>query len=128
MPRRICEALQAEGLGRAVLPCLERVVAVQKSAQAPTGGRPKPQQHRDSLRVVPTLDQPATIVLVDDVVTKGATFLAGAALLRAAFPQAQVSCFALFRTMGLVAEIEGIVAPVLGSIRADATGRVERDP
>jgi hypothetical protein len=128
VPRRLCEALRAEGFGRTVLPCLERIAPVQRSAAAPVGGRPRPRTHRDSLRVNVPVDPPRRLLLVDDVVTKGATLLAAASLLQEAVPGAEVSCFALLRTLGLVREIDRIVAPVRGMIRCNAAGEAEREP
>ncbi len=57
------------------------------------------------------------VTLVDDVVTKGRTLLAAASRVREVLPRAEVSAFALVRTMNLVLDIERIVEPCVGRIR-----------
>jgi hypothetical protein len=128
IPLRICEALRAAGFGSQLLPCLERIEAVQKSAFAGPGERPSVSQHIATMRVTETLDRPARITLIDDVVTKGATLLAAASLVAQAFPGADLRGFALVRTMGLVADIERIVEPIIGRITALPTGGTDRRP
>lgn len=126
--RRICEEIETRGLGKAVLPCIERRTAVQKSAFAARGERPTPQTHFESLRVTGELLSAGRLLLVDDFVTKGATLLAAASLLKATYPKADIACFALVRTMGLVPEVEGTVAPCVGTIRLSSWGDALREP
>lgn len=126
--RRICEAMRAVGLGQSVLPCLQRVTAVPKSAYAARGARPSPQQHYDSMRVNPQLHRPMRITLIDDVVTLGATFIAAASLVKEEFPEAEVRAFALIRTRGLTPEIAQVVDPVVGEITLDVLGKADRNP
>jgi orotate phosphoribosyltransferase len=57
------------------------------------------------------------VVLIDDVITKGRTFLAAAARVREAIPGAQVRAFALLRTMGLADGVQSLLAPCRGEIR-----------
>lgn len=128
VPRRICEALRDAGFGAAILPCLERVEAVQKSAFAGRGGRPSPQQHFDSMTVMRPIDRPERITLVDDVVTKGAPLPSAASLVKNAFPKAEVRAFALVRTMGLVPDVDRIVDPVVGRITRNPWGEADREP
>jgi hypothetical protein len=59
---------------------------------------------------------PAQIILVDDVVTKGRTLLAAALRLREVFPRARIKAFALFRTMGFDAELDQVADPCVGEI------------
>ena len=54
--------------------------------------------------------------LVDDVVTKGATFIAAATHLHETYPRAKVTAFALVRTLGFVDDIDQIVEPAIGSV------------
>ncbi len=70
---------------------------------------------------------PDSITVVDDFLTKGATLLAAASLVKDAFPLAEVRVFGLVRTMGLVPEVEAIVAPCIGTIRLEGSD-VRRDP
>lgn len=56
------------------------------------------------------------ITLVDDVVTRGASFIGVYARLQEAYPNAQIRCFALIRTISS-GEINEILDPVYGEIR-----------
>ncbi|HWM91420.1 MAG TPA: hypothetical protein VN493_11705 [Thermoanaerobaculia bacterium] len=117
VPRRICQELVAVGLGGRWEPWLARHTAVQKSAFASRGQRPSAQVHYDSMRVerrVTDQERPTRITLVDDVLTKGSTLLAGASLLAEAFPGVPVRVFALIRTMGFA--FVQIADPVYGEI------------
>jgi hypothetical protein len=125
--RRICERLVAGQLGKQLLPCLVRTMAVPKSAFAAAGERPDAQRHYDTMAVEGSLLHAKRITVVDDVITKGATLLAAASRLQEAFPAAEVRAFALLRTMGLVDEIEQIVDPCTGT-NTLVRGEVIRDP
>jgi hypothetical protein len=98
---RLCEALVAKGLGEAVLPLLTRAKPIQKSAFSQPGTRPGPQAHYDSVvldRQKP-LPLATRITLIDDVVTRGSTFIGLVPMLNKAFPSQMVRCFAMIRTM-----------------------------
>ena len=114
--RNLAAALMARGVGGNVLPCLQRIQAVQKSAFAATGLRPKPFDHYESIAVTPMVADRDELCLVDDVVTKGATLLAAATRLHEAYPNAKIVAFALVRTMGFVEDIDRIVEPCIGTI------------
>ncbi len=118
-PMRIYMALKAEGLGGEILPILKRVRAVQKSAFAGPGERPGPKQHYDSMTVTGLGELPIfssqRIVLVDDFITRGATFIGAYPHIEAAFPAWQIRCFALVRTQSYDT-ISEIRAPVQGVI------------
>ena len=103
---RICHALLEEGLAEAVMPDVRRVRQVPKSAYQAPGERPNARTHYDTISVAPQLLNPAQILVVDDIVTKGNTLLGCASRAAAAFPQAQIRAFAMVRTMGLVADID----------------------
>lgn len=124
----LAEALLRGGLGARLLPSLQRTTAVPKSALAAPGDRPEPAHHYDSMCITnDLLEQPHRITLVDDFITKGATLLAAASRVKESFPRAEVRAFALVRTMGLVPEIDTILAPCIGRIRLDGSS-VHREP
>lgn len=129
-PLRICEELLLQGLAREILPGVLRLTAVRKSASALPGERPKPAAHLASLGLDTNLAlvNPTSITVVDDVVTKGATLLAVASVIHAAFPEARVRCFAFVRTLGFVKEIEAVVDPCVGRITVDSLGNAVREP
>ena len=126
--RRIADELVSRGLGSEVLPCVRRVVRVPKSAFAAAGARPTAMEHLESMSIDTPLIRPDRIVIVDDVVTKGATLLAAASIVQDSFPDAEVSVFAILRTMGLQPEVERIVEPCAGVISLTAWGETDRQP
>ena len=109
-------ALRNAGLACAVWPGLRRIAAVRKSATARCRERPSVLEHYRSLAVDASLLAPDRLLLVDDVVTKGRTLLAGAMRLHEVFPEAEIRAFALLRTMGLVPDIGRLLEPCQGEI------------
>ena len=123
----ICEALYRHGAGAEVLPCLHRVVAVRKAATAAQGERPEPQDHCRTVYVeVDGIDRPRAIAIVDDIVTRGSSFIGVVPHLVAAFPDVPIRCFALVRTISQ-GEIETILFPTTGLIRY-RQGQLRREP
>jgi hypothetical protein len=110
-------ALVNEGLGGAAWPGLRRVRAVRKSATAAPGERPTVHRHYESFLIEQPAIPPESIVLIDDVVTKGRTLLAAGSRVHEAFPGAQIRAFALVRTMGLIAGVQHLLDPCRGEIR-----------
>jgi predicted amidophosphoribosyltransferase len=112
----LADALVREGLGALAWPGLRRICAVRKSATAAPGARPTVDAHYASFLV----DRPprlfGSVILVDDVITKGRTLLAAAARLREALPGAQIRAFALLRTMGLAPGVRQLLNPCRGEI------------
>jgi hypothetical protein len=125
--RRVCEELLRKDLGADILPCLRRAQAVDKSATAAWGQRPNAMSHYDSMEVQPSLLRPECIVVVDDVITKGATLIAAISRVQEAFPDADVRGFALVRTIGLQPDITEMVDPCVGVLRWDGVD-VRRQP
>lgn len=113
----LARALVHEGLGTMAWPGLHRVCAVPKSATAARGGRPTVSCHFESFLMERYSVDPAGVVLIDDVITKGRTLLAAAARVREACPHAQIRAFALLRTMGFIAGVEHLLDPCRGEIR-----------
>ncbi len=119
---RICQELQNAGLARVVYQGLVREHSVPKSAYAAPGERPGPEVHVRSFTFhgIPGLFE-RKILLVDDVITKGATLLAAATVVLESPVPLDVRCFALVRTMGLVPDVEKIVDPCVGTITWDGS-------
>ena len=124
---RLALALHREGLGRAVYRGLRRVRPVAKSATAAAGARPSVGAHLASLFFEPDAEPPPSVVLVDDVVTKGRTLLAAATRLQEAWPQTDIRAFALLRTLGFAPGVERLLEPCVGRI-VWAAGDARRDP
>jgi hypothetical protein len=124
---RIAESLKTEGCGGSFLPCLKRIKPVPKSATAGVGQRPDPDIHYESLEMDQqrVLTAPDLITIIDDVITRGATFLAMFQRLTEAFPQAQIQCFAVVRTMS-GAEVDQVMNPVEGTISFSGTHLLRR--
>jgi predicted amidophosphoribosyltransferase len=120
-------ALVNEGLGGTSWSGLRRIRAVRKSATADPGKRPSVNVHYESFSVEAPPIPPESIVLIDDVVTKGRTLLAAATRVHEAFPCAQIRAFALVRTMGFVSGVQQLLDPCKGEIRWRA-GDALRDP
>jgi hypothetical protein len=113
----LAQALVQQGVGSATWFGLHRIRAVRKSATAAKGCRPSVARHYDSFRLEPPALRPRSLVLIDDVITKGRTLFAAAARLREAFPDARIRAFALLRTAGLFTDIESLLEPCRGEIR-----------
>ncbi len=136
VPRRICQELLLMRLGSRMEPLLQRRQPVAKSALARRGRRPGVREQYESLAVAARAAERAAavthILLVDDVVTRGATLLAGACRLAEAFPQADVRAFALVRTQFATGHPRGrqtfrsLVDPVVSRLTLDRLGRVWR--
>jgi len=93
-------ALCRVGLGAEMLPCLRRRTPIRRSSQ---------QQD----------PAPVRILLIDDVVTRGATLLAAASRLVEAWPGIEVCAFAVVRTISNPSKFDAIYAPVVGTIAFD---------
>ena len=124
---RLAEALLRQGLGCDTWNGLKRTRPVQKSATAPPCARPTVALHYASFAIDALPHPPLSLVLVDDVITKGRTLLAAAARLQEAFPGANIRAFALLRTMGLIPEVRCLLEPCKGSICWRA-GDARRNP
>ena len=111
----ICEELVSQGFGSDTRVLLERCHAVRKAATAPPGERPTVTVHYESLRVVPELEPPESVLVVDDVITSGSMLMASVSRLKDEYPKAQVRAFALIRTMSQGA-IEGIYQLCIGAV------------
>ncbi len=117
VPERITTALVNNGLGRSSESCLERVTEVARSSGQRIGSRrPSPSEHYESMRVRELLFEPEEIVVVDDVVTRGATFLGAVNRLAEAFPDTKIRAFAVMRSIYDDDSFVDIVDPRVGKI------------
>ena len=116
VPERIASNLLDQGLGEKVVPMLERVIAVPKSAWSTPQDRPLPQQHYDSMIVQKALADPRRILLIDDIVTRGSTFLGGASRIRDVYPNCEVRAFAGMRAITYESDFVKEYHPVKGEI------------
>jgi hypothetical protein len=113
----LAQALVREGIGAEMWSGLHRISPVRKSATAPKGSRPSVARHYESFRLVPPTVRPASVMIIDDVISRGRTLLAAAARVREAFPKAQIRAFALLRTQSFVASVPNLLEPCRGEIR-----------
>jgi predicted amidophosphoribosyltransferase len=113
----LSHALVQEGLGAMMWPGLRRISAVRKSATAAPGARPSVALHYASFSMDRPRVNPTSVVLIDDVITRGRTLLAAAARVREALPGVQIRAFALLRTMGQISGVQRLLDPCTGEIR-----------
>lgn len=116
VPGKIAQNLLSLGIGASVVPMLERVKAVPKSAWSPASERASPSLHYDSMAVQKQLAAPKMVVLVDDVVTRGHILIAGASLIHDAYPNCEIKGFAAMRTISYESSFVKEYEPVIGSI------------
>ncbi len=119
VPERIASALVKKGVGKQAVACLARVTPIRKAAWSGASHRPRPSEQYQTMGVQGSISElkPKEIVLVDDIVTRGATFLGAANRLVEAFPEAQIRAFAAMRTISNSSEFEALYKPVSGTIK-----------
>ncbi len=116
----LCRELCRRGLGDEVQAVLQRVEGVANSALVPRH-RPSVDQHYQSLGITSLVREPRRLLLVDDVVTRGATLMAAAQRLAVAYPATHVEAFALARVQG-AGDVEQAIQPCLEHIKLTRTG------
>lgn len=128
VPERIAKALVSVGLGKEVLPCLFRRTPVPKAARSPSHMRPTTAKHYETIGIRAGLSPPDEILLVDDIVTRGATLLGAANRLTDAFPNTRIRAFAAIRTISNSSEFDKIYDPCVGTITLRPQGDTLRRP
>jgi phosphoribosylpyrophosphate synthetase len=127
VPNRIALALRSE-LGGDVAECLVRVKPLPKSATSAASNRSTAAQHFESLEVQKLLAEPKLILLVDDVVTRGATLLGAANRLAETYPNARIAAFVALRTVSNPQEFKSVNEAVSGFITLQPSGGTLRRP
>ena len=121
---RIAEELLRVGIGERLALCLERKKSLPQASSGPAEKRPTVSEHYDSIHVTPSLESPKRIVLIDDVVTKGATLIACATRLKEAFPSAEIVAFSVARVNwdARLATLKEMFSPKLEIVTCDDDG------
>ena len=115
VPQRLANALVQNGLGITVEECLKRVMPLRKAATSLPMNRPKASEHYDSLGVRKMLSEPREMLLIDDVITRGATIIGAANKLHDAFPAVHIRALAAIRTIS-TQNLTAIYDPCIGQI------------
>ena len=119
----LASVLHERGLGRDVQPLLARTQAVPKAHGSTGGERPTISTLSRSLQWQGDLGSDLErVVLVDDVVTRGTTFLSARNVIQSVQPGLAVWGFAAIRTMSFDV-VETPVDPVRGTITVVSDGR-----
>lgn len=117
VPLRLAHALRDNGFGSAVEDLLIRREPLRKAATSQARDRPKALDHYLSLDVQKRFSKPPhEILLVDDIITRGATILGAANRLVETFPGIHIFAFAAMRTMTPPFVFKDIYDPCIGEI------------
>ena len=111
----IAKALGEEGFG-VLRPILKREKKVVRSSTSKPEERPKPIEHCRSLSINKTRLPSKKIVLVDDIVTRGHTFMGSAWKVLEVYPDADIFCFSAMRTISNEENFKSLLDPVRGTI------------
>ena len=124
----MAKSLVSIGLGKEVLECLKRTKPLPKSATSTASNRPKAFQHYESLEIIGTLPELKEILLVDDVITRGATIIGATNKLKDIFPNTIIRAFAAIRTISSSANFNNVYDPCIGQIELNENGETFRNP
>ena len=128
VPLQLALALRDTGLAGETLTLLRRRVHVPKAAASPPSLRPLPEAHASSLAVDAQLLRSSRLLLVDDIVTRGATLLGAASRLHEAYPSTPIAAFAAMRTISSPDDFHGVLDPAVGEITLRPQGDTLRRP
>jgi predicted amidophosphoribosyltransferase len=119
VPQRIAAALVERNLGREVFACLARITPVRKAAWSDPSERPSPTEQLNTMGVQGRVSETSLdeIVLVDDIITRGATLVGAANRLAEAFPKARIRAFAAMRTISVPSQFVSLYEPCCGTIQ-----------
>lgn len=127
VPLNLAQAMEQRGLGR-VAELLTRVSPLPKSATAVPERRSRAADHLLTLHAESRLDVTNEILLVDDVVTRGATLLGAASRVQMAYPQARVRALVMMRAVSDTEDFTTITDSCVGSIMLRPDGTTLRRP
>jgi predicted amidophosphoribosyltransferase len=116
VPQNLATALVKNGLGMKVSSCLQRTKPLRKSHTSSPSNRPKAHEHYDSMSVQKELSDPDEILLVDDIITRGATSIGAANRLADAYPEANIRVFVVMKTISKSNNFRKIYDPCIGKI------------
>lgn len=128
VPDRLAKALVKEVIGKEVARLLERVTPIRKAARSDSWNRPTALEHFQTMGVVQTISRPEEIILVDDIVTRGATLLGAANRLLDSYPDARVRAFVAIRTQSNSFNFRNDKEPRVGMITLQRDGSTFRRP
>lgn len=116
VPYELALALKETGLVGDVLTLVKRIHALPKSATSLASERSKAINHYNSVQVTKKLIAPSSILLVDDVITRGATMLGIAASVMEAYPDIPIRGFAAMIAISDSNAFRSILMPCRGKI------------
>lgn len=125
VPDCLCERMLELGLVGGSEHRLERITPVAKSRGAV---RVAASQHLASMRATSPLRDVARILVVDDVITRGAVGLAAISLLRALLPNCDIRLFAMIRTISAPEDFREMLDPCSGVVALQPDGSTIRYP
>ena len=117
VPQRLAKALVRRGLGKSVAECVKLVQSIRKSSKSSPENRPQVFEHYDSVQVEKIFSKSDEILLVDNIVTRGATLIGIANKLADIFPNARIRGFAAMRTISDPSRFVKINDPFTGIIQ-----------
>jgi len=115
VPKRLAEEFSKIRIGT-ILDCLERITEVTKSSLSNPKDRPKPIDHYNSIIVKRVNQNPMKILLIDNIITRGATILGCASKLRESFPNASIKAFVVLQAISNSKNFKSIEDPYTGDI------------
>lgn len=106
---------------------IQRIIAVPSSHLQSRGNRPTFEGHIKSIKVAEGIKNISQITLIDDVVTKGSTAYGCFLRVQELYPDSTIQLFSVFRTQGLIENIEKLYDPDTGIIEIK-NDQISRDP
>ena len=103
-------------LGHDAVQLTKRIETIPSAPSSPPGQRPTAMKHYDTVEIKEPTHEIGDIILIDDVVTAGATILGVASKLAERFPNSAIKAFAAVRTISNPAEFTSSMQPVIGTI------------